>query len=391
MLDKFTTFFEEFKNTKLWIDMVNCTEDSCYHREASVAIHTQMVIDHYLANFASYRSPRQQALTLLSILFHDTGKPAAMHRKFTEKRGDHNSFGGHEQKSARLFENYMAQHYFKWMQLKKTFSLRDTDLYVITWIIENHLPHNFGKPDMRQRICDQLNSAIFDDGDLADVYFDQLISDQSGRISDAQAENLAEVYEFIEDVKTSMPTTKYDAKSRRELVLLVGASGSGKSTMADHYIRNGYNHISLDDHRLSFGRENGITTTLIGEAGSIDMYAKCYEYCDHHRSTFNRYTNTKFAMAVEQYQHIVVDNTNVSRKARSGYISKAKDHGYKVIAVTFPIERTKLIKRAESRTDKKVPIGAVLLQYDHVTMPWICEDGVDEIIVNISNFDTGNL
>jgi len=390
MLSKFAKFHEDFKATKLWKDMEATCENSPWHREANVAVHTQMIIDHYLANFASQRTPRQQALTLLSILFHDTGKPGAKKSKHTEERGHYQSFGGHEHVSARLWEDYAVENWNKWKQLKPTFELKDTDIYLISWIIENHLPHRLDNPRDLQNLANMLNSEPFEYGELAVVYFDQIISDQAGRISDNQEKNMAEVQEFILGIQTTTPETitdRYVVEARRDdpaipkLVLMVGASGSGKSTYSSKLEKEGYEYFSLDASRIKYAKDNGVKGS-----NPIDVYARAFAYCDKHRGPFRQYATRQFDDLLDAKENIIIDNTNVSRKARGDYIHAAKQHGYEIVCALFPITKSELLKRQKARKDKTVPIVAVLDQYKRIEMPWVGSE-CHRIDVSMGNVD----
>lgn len=382
MLDKFEKFFEDFKGTKLWQDIEATCENSPWHREKSVSIHTQMIFDHYLKNFAADRTPRQQALTLLCILFHDTGKPAAKKTKTSETRGEYQSFGGHESISARIWEDYAVQNWYNWKQLKKTFELQDTDIYAIAWVIENHLPHDLNHPNDAQRICNQLHSKPFDNGDLATVYYDQIISDQSGRISDNHEKNLAEVIEFVNAIKACTPEQKAVKVPGRspKLVIMVGASGSGKSTYSDKLVNDGYEYFSLDKCRLEYAKKNGVKGS-----NPIDVYSRAFAYCDKHRGPFRHFAERTFSDLIDACADIIIDNTNVNRKARENYSSVAKDSEYEVICALFPITKAELLKRQKARKDKTVPIVAVLDQYKRIQMPWLFDecDEIDVVMTNI--------
>jgi predicted kinase len=386
MLSTFAKFHDEFKLTKLWQNMEATCENSPWHREANVAVHTQMIIDHYLNNFALHRTPRQQALTLLAILFHDTGKPAAKKDKHTEERGHYQSFGGHEAISARIWEDYAVENWNKWKQLKNTFGLKDTDIYVIGFIIENHLPHNLSHPSTIEKLCKVLHSEQFEYGELAQVYYDQIISDQAGRISDAHAKNMAEVVDFVQGIQSfsehtsSLPKFESLPETPR-LVVMIGASGSGKSTYSDELVKRGYEYVSLDDLRIKFAKENGVKGS-----NPIDVYGRAHAYCDKHRGPFRQYADRKYSDLVKAGANIVVDNTSVSKKARSNYVDFAKSNGYEILCTLFPITKSELLKRQKSRKDKTVPIVAVLDQYKRIELPWV---GVECDILDIamSNVD----
>jgi len=381
----FKKFLEEFKGTRLWQDMASTCENSPWHRESSVAVHTEMIFDHYFKNFAPHRTERQQALTFLTILFHDTGKPKAAKTKTTEERGTYTSFGGHEQISARIWEDYAVENWNKWKKLKSTFNLYDRDIYLVSWIIENHLPHNLETAG--QRLCDQLNSYMFDNGDLACVYYDQIVSDQAGRIADNQEKNMEDVLEFVENVKTL--TTRYDERTQEvflrsvapRIALLVGASGSGKSTYSDKLVKDGYQYFSLDASRIQYAKENGVKGS-----NPIDVYARAFAYCDKHRGPFRHYADRQFSDLIDARADIIIDNTNVNWKARENYIRAARDAGYIVTCAMFPITRKTLMERQKARKDKTVPMVAVMDQYNRVSMPWIGNE-CDIIDVQMTNVD----
>jgi predicted kinase len=388
--EKFEKFLEEFKQTKLWQDMAATTENSPWHRESSVARHVEMILEEY-DKVAHLRTERQQNLTRLCIIFHDTGKPKAAKSKTSESRGTYTSFGGHEAISARIWEDYAAENWNKWKQLKSTFQLKDTDIYLISWVIENHLPHDLD--GMEQKVCDQLNSYIFEFGTLADVYFDQIISDQSGRISDAHEKNLAEVFEFIENIKTLTPDPRVDRYMHEMLtldddmpllVVMVGASGSGKSTYSNNLEKQGFKYFSLDASRLAYGAMNGTKGST-----SIDRYARAYAYCDKHRGPFRHFADRQFSDLIDAREHIIVDNTNVNYKARENYIKTAKAAGYRVSCALFPITRKTLLERQKSRKDKTIPIVAVMDQYNRISMPWIGSECnfIDVAMHNVDGHD----
>jgi predicted kinase len=388
-LMQFEKFRAEFKLSKLWQNMEATVENSHWHREANVAVHTEMILAHYNMNFAEHRTPRQRALTWLAILFHDTGKPAAKKDKHTEERGHYQSFGGHEQLSARLWEDYAVENWNKWKQLKASFDLKDTDIYLISWVIENHLPHNLDSDRSIKNIATQLHSEIFEFGELAQVYYDQIISDQAGRISDNHEKNMAEVQFFVERIQTTTHDPRVDSfiiQERRfsmmpKLVLMVGASGSGKSTYCSVLESQGFKYFSLDASRIRYGQENGTKGS-----NPIDVYARAFAYCDKHRGPFRQYADREFSDLVKAGENIIIDNTNVNQKARENYSTYARENGYQIGCAMFPITKAKLLERQKARRDKTVPIVAVLDQYKRISMPWLGSE-CDEIFMSMGNVD----
>lgn len=378
-------FLESFKNTKLWKNMESMKEDSPWHREDSVAIHTQMILDHYFEVLAPYRTEREQALTFLAIVFHDTGKPVVMEvREDEAKGGPYKSFRNHEAKSARIWEDYACQNWFKWQKLKTTFDLQDKDLTLVQWCIENHLWY---KLKDRKKLARVLSSPLFGNGALANVFLDLCESDTNGRISDTREQELyqlsefkKQMYQYLDEVALmNAPEKLEDQKPIMEI--LIGASGSGKSSYCNELISTkGFSYHSLDDLRLSFAKSAGVVGKF-----AADTYSKAFDYCGIHRGPFRQYVEKHISFILNEKLNVVIDNTNTSEKARSDYIQKAKRAGYEVRCVMFPIELAKLTKRQKSRTDKLVPQVAVLDQYNKVSVPWVSVecDKLDTIMTNI--------
>jgi hypothetical protein len=186
-LQAFSRFFDGFRQTQLWRDMQNTREDSPWHREANVAVHTQMLIDWYMANKAGHRNDTQRVLSLVACLFHDVGKPPAQVTKFSEERGEYRAYHGHEQLSARLWIDYAMSHPDQIEALR----LSLLDVTNVALMLEYHVP--FALKDFAKRRA--LKSAFMlrmgEAGHRA--WLDFLLSDQHGRISDDQATKLAAV------------------------------------------------------------------------------------------------------------------------------------------------------------------------------------------------------
>ena len=51
-------YIESFKTGQQWAEMQATVEDSPWHREANVAVHTEMCIDYYETTFAEDRGVR---------------------------------------------------------------------------------------------------------------------------------------------------------------------------------------------------------------------------------------------------------------------------------------------------------------------------------------------
>jgi hypothetical protein len=158
--------------------MKRTVEDSPWHREENVFVHTMMVVDQYVrmvdANCEHYSEPwsRLDYLGAMAALFHDTGKPAAEIKKHSEARGDYRAYHGHELLSARLFETYAAARF-------PLFSAQD--IVTVSFIIEHHMPWSVEDKEKRRNLALTANHYCG-----AEVFVRHLLADQYGRFSDDQ-------------------------------------------------------------------------------------------------------------------------------------------------------------------------------------------------------------
>ena len=116
VIDYRATFESQYgalKHTHPWFRSMECTvENSPWHREDNVLVHTDMVVDEYVTRAnADHANGAWSHLTYLGAIacaFHDVGKPVARTAKFSEARGNYFSYPGHELAPARMFEDYAA-------------------------------------------------------------------------------------------------------------------------------------------------------------------------------------------------------------------------------------------------------------------------------------------
>lgn len=196
VLERFDQFFADFRKSKLWIDMVNTREDSPWHREANVSVHTEMLIDWYKNNLMSSRNETQQMLSLVACLFHDVGKPAAQVVKENAERGVYRSYGGHELISARLWVDYAMTHE---SVVRNDLRLKLLDVSNVALMLEHHVPFGMKDKTKRKNLKNTFMNRMDSSGHQA--WLDFMMCDQHGRISDGQAEKLAAVDAWMEEWK----------------------------------------------------------------------------------------------------------------------------------------------------------------------------------------------
>jgi len=193
MTNEFNAWLAGFKTTDLWAAMARTVEDSPWHREANVGVHTEMLLDVWRTTIQPTRPPRQALFTAIACTFHDTGKPPAEIHKFSEARGNYRAYHGHEQVSARLWTDYALSN----PEFMARFSLSLADVSNLAFAIEHHVP--FDMKDAQKRRA--LKATFFDRGgkELHQSWLDLLYCDQYGRTSDDQEVKLARVHDWLRD------------------------------------------------------------------------------------------------------------------------------------------------------------------------------------------------
>jgi CRISPR/Cas system-associated endonuclease Cas3-HD len=197
MQKRFDILVNDLKSTSLWRDMLNTREASPWHREANVAVHTEMLLDWYKKNLYSARSPTQRLFTMVACLFHDTGKPAAKVAKHSETRGDYFAFHGHEQLSARIWMDYALSNP---AMIKDVLRFTQDDVANISLMLEYHVPWSMKDKRKRSSLKESFMVRMGERGHQA--WLDFLLSDQHGRFSDAKDVNIAEIDKWMKDWET---------------------------------------------------------------------------------------------------------------------------------------------------------------------------------------------
>lgn len=363
-----TWFFNEFQETPIYRAMNNTTEGSPWHREKSVGIHTSMVVAHFITTIPPNKDwDRDDVARALVCAFHDVGKPGARTEKFNETRGTYYSFPGHEQKSARLWEDYAASN---WKMMQRLFNLTPYHIYKIGWMIEYHKPWDIKKPHKLEKIARTLSEISW-----PDAFGDVLLADALGRIQDDRVDNIgqandwvANMIEITERLSTDREQSLTD--DMPTLYMLIGPSGAGKSTWIANNVPT-YEHHSLDALRHIWY--------------DPDDYARAFSMsCDD--STFMSRAQAEFMRIIKSGNNVVIDNTSLSNKRRCFHITEARKRNYKVKAVLFPVSSSVAVNRQGTRGDKKVPIEAVVRQY--MSMQYPSYGDYDEIVVCGDNLST---
>ena len=183
--------------------------------------------------------------------------------------------------------------------------------------------------------------------------------------------------------------------SNKQMFILIGASGSGKTTYTKNLIHQAEMDCkkiavySLDTLRLAayhikknnlqFKNYNEMCKFVFNEfVPDNSKYTKSWEFCSESPDYFNALADAYLVYLVSEKYDIIVDNVNATKSARKKFVSAAKQKGYFVTASYFMVSKTALENSAKRRTDKKVPIEAVMSQYSKIAIPSIGSE-VDDI------------
>lgn len=376
-------YFNEFQKDLLFSAMAEIVEDSPYHREINVGVHTNMVVAEYLGSAVDDASidqwSEEDLLGAFAAAFHDVGKPAARTEAWKEQLGKYYRYGGHELISARLWEDWAVRN---WNFLVEEFNFEPDVIYRVGWLIEKHLPWAIKKPEKRKQLALGVMRTVM----FSDYFVNFVKADTWGRISDDQDEKRKKVndwcseFEFLfERTVAAYDNTYYD-EAAPILYMPVAASGSGKSTFVDELTKRDSVYdmevFSLDELRMRW---------YVGDrnmASAEDVYSYAFKMsCDDKH--FKSNANAEFLNLVRGGNNVVVDNVNTSRKSRGWYITEARKRGYKVHALLFPVALQTVLDRQQTRADKTVPEAAVYQQYMRLSYPSLGE--VDKIEVISGN------
>ena len=365
MRTKFIHWYNDvFKTDPLYVAMEQTVEDSPWHRERNVGIHTDMVVSQYLSTNDPF-----DVRGAIGCAFHDVGKPPCEITKFREDRGEYRAYHGHELHSARMWENYAVKN---WSFLSEHFELTFDDIYTIGWMIEHHVPWST-KKDAK---LDALAATAYKTLGFDETWADMLMADQTGRISDVSHQRLEQCEDWLDDhfervrnyFNNVVQSSIFDDENedKKFVFMLIGAPGTGKSTARNNIGADAA--ICMDELRLEW---------------YSDDYDEAFKMsCDDKK--FGQKVDKLYIETLNNHNTVVLDNTNTSAKQRRRWLAPARARGFELVAIVFPVDLDTILSRQNSRADKKVPDHVVVNMYDRLALPLYGE--FDKVLV-----DSGNL
>jgi len=360
-------YFNELVLLPMFQAMRYTIENSPWHQESNVLVHTNMVVANYL-RFAGAPDPLW-ILGAFAAAFHDVGKPPAEEHRIKDDGTSYRSYHGHEIMSARVWMDFAC---INRDMLARDFRIGAHEIWAIAWLIENHLPYKY-KKDNRRKMIVHTNARVFNYGVACteSVFTEMIMADQLGRICETGDEKIRAANEWNEDLfaecyAADISVNKGDDAPR--LAMMIGPSSCGKSTFARENLGD-YNVFSMD---------------VIRHEMYGDDYFEAFQKSQDNKSEFSGACQREFMSYIRKGKNLVVDNTNLSRKRRNQYIHEAARQGYILEAYVFMTSLDDNTTMGLSRTDRLMSSRLIKEMYGKVSMPSYGEfDFIHPILVQL--------
>lgn len=374
-MDKVTSFLKEFRQTQYYLDMLAVVEASPWHREANVAVHTEMVIEAFNKQTAKLElSENHRLVATIALAFHDVGKPKCEEQKWSAERGNYRAYHGHEQVSARHAEAWLIEN-FRYKEL----GLTEFDVFVVGFLIQEHLP--FDLKD-KAKLKNLRSTVDWIQDTYPDIFQQVIMGDQLGRISDDEQAKLARVAEWF-DMFNEVESCPYPyINPTRQAVLLIGVSGAGKSTLVKEYEAKGYTRFSWDVERLRFTQAK-YAYMLKTCKNELERYEVAFHVCSNlMKDEFRRWWKAELKKLMGIGTKLVIDNTNISKRSRNDMLGELRQYKYSVEGIVVTTTFANLLKRAKTRDDHLVPENVITNMWQNLQYPTLGEVDSIALVVN---------
>lgn len=313
-----------------------------YHMEGDVFTHTMMVANQ------SYANPEHDLNDFWSAMLHDTGKPYV--RSVVERDDQlRTRFFGHE-----------GYSFFLSLPILKGFGQFSDDEIkdiLIAVAVHGHFRDSCSDSFMKKTIG-------FENETLKRI-INLLKNDSKGRIT---VKDESYDYQFDHVFESRFSDTWTEHEKTKNITLLIGLPGSGKSTYLNSIDKGNAAILSRDN----FVESMGVGRTYSEKWNDIHFNKKKEKALN---LAFNAYYNELLASG----QDIIIDMTNLTKKNRRKFTNNASQKKYKVHAVVFATDVDTCIQRNISRIGKNVGESVIREMASRFTFPLF--DEVDELEV----------
>ncbi len=311
--EKFLQLKDRFEDSDYARSMKETVENSPYHREANVWVHTEMVVAEYIAQSPDKWSV-YDLMGAISCLFHDVGKPGSEEETRRDDGTTRRSYKGHEEYSGGIWMNIWCDNEFDVKSL-----IDDVyDAYNIMVMISYHLPYRMNAD--KQRMLFTHLSAY----QLTEIFIRMLRSDNRGRTSDQEIIDNDNIEDFIEGF------TKHNIipLQTANAWMMVGLPGSGKSRYSR--IIPDQVRYSFDDIRETSFQDASTYHQAFNRFNDYDFYADKRLHGEFGVSvsvtTMNGFFNAVLVNTIKESpdKTLVIDNTSLSRSGRRKMMNVAR-------------------------------------------------------------------
>lgn len=357
-------YVDEIPEFKTINECIQCDD---HHAEGSVLIHANMASAIVLRLLDAYEIPKQsQALIYLATILHDIGKPKT---KGWHAKKNKVTFYGHDDAGVPLANEFMRKYFPElpygarqwvtnlienhmrprlWMK-DGTSSVRKFKL--MSMAVNTRYLYILSQADTLGRVANDYGNGMFllelfkqnceDIGvwdkpyrvPLATNLDDASYSLARWNVLMNDAKEEYDTYEAAEEIMVQPPKPNF------QLMLLIGAPGSGKSTVRERLVAQypDLKVICMDDRRKE----------LTGDANDQTRNNEVFSW-----------QQRELNKAMEARQNTLVDATNTSRKLRKMLWEAARRNGALCSAIYFDIPLATLHERNKAR-EKRVPDDVV--------------------------------
>jgi|SRR5665213_608493 len=363
------------------LKLLRCCEQSPqHHAEGNVLIHCNMAGQIVLQLMeAEQIAPKYQTLLYIATLLHDIGKPSTS--VFNAKKNKITAYG-HDTAGVLIANEFLRKYFpeFHYAQreiitrliehhMEPRLWMKDgtasvTKLKMLSLAVNTKLLYVLSQADTLGRTCNDMGSSML----LLEMFKQNCedigIWDKQYRVPlathlDNASYSLArwnilmhKAPEEIDTYEAAQELMIQPPKPNFQLMLLIGAPGSGKSTVREQLVAlyPDLKVLSMDDRRKE----------LTGDANNQSKNSEVFSW-----------QQRELHKAMEARQNTLIDATNSSRKLRRVLWDIARANGALCSAIYFDLPLATLHERNAAR-EKRVPDNVVERFYNTMqsVVPW---------------------